>query len=152
MGHTLKIWCILSLKIRFTSSSCVLPRKLAYRWLPTALAWASLLPPTPRFPTSLSCSFTSICSRVPSLSYFPASTLCLSNSLSLEGPFLSHIPGMQGRLSPVPCDRAVSPHWSCHSCTISLLPWGKSKGREHTVWLCPSSHCPQDRARYWCAS
>lgn len=50
----LKIWCILSLKIRFTSSSCVLPRKLTYRWLPTALAWASLLPPTPRFPTFLS--------------------------------------------------------------------------------------------------
>lgn len=43
LGHMLKIWCILSLKIRFNSSSCVLPRKLTYRWLPTT-----------RFPTSLS--------------------------------------------------------------------------------------------------
>lgn len=43
LGHSLKIWCILSLKIRFNSSSCVLPRKLTYRWLST-----------PRFPASLS--------------------------------------------------------------------------------------------------
>lgn len=131
LGHMLKIWCILSLKIRFNSSSCVLPRKLTYRWLPTHVSQplSHLLP--------------YICSRVPSLSYFPASTLCLSNFLSLEGPFLSHMSGMQDRLSPVPCDGVVSSHWSCHSRTVSSCRGGNPRAGSTQSGFVPPPAAPR---------